>query len=88
MGWFSWMEEVEEYPLSEEEMATTTFSKKCVFCGKVHIFSEDAEKVARWRGGEYIQQVFSEKSADERELMISGTCPECRDKHMKLPDEE
>jgi len=65
-------------------MATITFTKKCIWCGKAHIFSEDAERVARWRSGAYIQNVFPEKSADERETMVSGTCPECWDKHMKV----
>jgi hypothetical protein len=59
---------------------TASFTTTCVVCRKTHRFTEDKEKVMRWLYGDYIQNVFPEKSADEREMMVSGTCPECFDK--------
>jgi hypothetical protein len=54
-----------------------TFKRQCVFCGKVHNITVDKDKFNRWRRGELIQRVWPEKSADERETMISGSCPAC-----------
>ena len=55
----------------------------CVVCGKRHDpVILDAEKYYRWKkGGECIQDVFpdSEMTKDQREILISGTCPECWD---------
>lgn len=54
----------------------------CVVCGRIHEpVVLDAEKYYRWKGGECIQDVFpdSEMTKDQREILISGTCPECWD---------
>ena len=55
----------------------------CVVCGRIHEpVILDAEKYYRWKkGGECIQDVFpdSEMTKDQREILISGTCPECWD---------
>lgn len=62
-------------------------SKRCMFCGKEHLIEMPREAFDRWRGGEHIQDVFPAMSADEREILISGTCPECWDLHMGGDDE-
>ena len=50
----------------------------CTVCGKIHEpVILDAEKFYRWKGGECIQDVFPEMTKDQREILISGTCPEC-----------
>lgn len=36
-----------------------------------------ASKVKRWQDGELIQNVFPELTNDQREMMISHTCPKC-----------
>lgn len=54
-------------------------SKKCIMCNTVHYMTLDADKVKRWRAGEKIQDVWPEMSPDEREVLISGTCPKCWD---------
>lgn len=52
----------------------------CVVCGRIHEpVILDAEKYYRWKGGECIQDVFPEMTKDQREILISGTCPECWD---------
>ena len=68
---------------------TTTFvARRCLFCGTVHCVEVDAEAYRAWRGGAYIQVAFPHMSADQREVLMSGTCPECWDKHMGDPDED
>lgn len=57
--------------------ATTIVRKRCVCCGKVHDIELDAEKVALWQAGAHIQDVWPEMPADQRETLISGTCPSC-----------
>lgn len=49
------------------------------FCGKVNEVRVEVEAYNRWQGGELIQVVFPDLSAEERELLISGTCPSCWD---------
>lgn len=59
----------------------------CVVCGKHAIVVLDAEKYDRWQRGEHIQTVWPEMSADHREVLISGTHPECWDKLFGDSDE-
>ncbi len=51
----------------------------CTLCGKVHKpVILDAEKYYQWIVRNVsIQDAFPEMSAEEREILISGTCPEC-----------
>lgn len=50
----------------------------CVVCGRIHDpVILDAEKFYRWKNGECIQDVFPEMTKEQREILISGTCPEC-----------
>ena len=61
----------------------------CVVCGKIHEpVILDAEKYYRWKDGECIQDVFPEMTKEQREILISGTCPECWDALFPEEDEE
>lgn len=51
--------------------------KKCIQCGKISVITLDKEKFMRWQNGELIQRVFPEMSAEDREVLISGTHPKC-----------
>lgn len=61
-------------------------TKKCIVCRKTSVVELDKHKFVRWIRGEHAQNVWPEKSADERELLITGTHPECWD--TMFPDEE
>lgn len=54
-------------------------SVACAYCLEVHTFECDTKGVVAWQAGELIQNALPELSADERELMISGTCGDCWD---------
>ncbi len=58
----------------------------CMGCGRSSQVQLDPALVARWEGGEPIQLVWPEMSADDRETLISGTHPACWD--AMFPDEE
>ena len=55
-------------------------SVACAYCLEVHTFECDTKGVVAWQAGELIQNALPELSADERELLISGTCGPCFDK--------
>jgi hypothetical protein len=70
--------------MTETMMVSTT----CVFCGKEHLTEVDTLKYYRWKIGESIQNVWPEMTADDRELLVSGTCPQCWEDHMKDPEDD
>lgn len=70
----------------EGEMAITTLVNRCFMCGKINNIEVDRDKLARWRAGALIQQVWPEKTDSERELMMTGIDDECWNKINK--DEE
>lgn len=58
----------------------------CPVCSKVSEMQLDPEQIQRWRDGEHIQNVFPELTANDCELMLSGTHPRCWDE--LFPEEE
>lgn len=63
-------------------------TKPCCVCGKQHDFVLNREKFLQWQDGAKIQNVFSEMSIDDREILISGTCGPCFDKLFPPLEEE
>ncbi len=61
-------------------------TKPCISCGEVSTLELEPEKVRRYEAGEHVQNVWPEKSPGERELLITGTHPDCWDK--MFPEEE
>ena len=55
-------------------------TKPCCVCNEYEVWSLDRQLVERWQGGENIQRVFPDMSAEEREVLISGIHPACWDK--------
>jgi len=72
--------------MTEPPEGTIAYSTSCVFCGKEHITHLDKVKLQRWRAGERIQLVFPEMSSDDREILISGTCPQCWSDHLEAEE--
>jgi len=59
----------------------------CRSCNKEKTLPVDSERYQKWRDGKgYIQNLFPELSADDRELMLSGTCGDCFDN--MFPEED
>lgn len=54
-----------------------TAVRLCPVCLEETRFELDPVRFARWRSGEYAQHVWPEWSAEERELLISGTHTPC-----------
>lgn len=62
--------------MHDEVMWFTT----CPFCGKTNVLSLPLEGFLEWRAGALVQDAFPDLSADEREQLISGMCPNCWEK--------
>lgn len=60
-------------------MLVTVTTRPCMMCGETSEMVLDLDKVNRWQRGEFVQNVFPELSAAERELLISGTHGHCWD---------
>lgn len=52
----------------------------CVQCGQSSTMNVSRDKLIRWHKGELAQNVFPELTPDERELLVTGTHPECWEK--------
>ena len=52
----------------------------CRMCSEIHTIPVTQEQIDRWQGGELIQNVMPELSADQRELLMSQTCGDCWEK--------
>lgn len=63
--------------------------RPCTMCGKVNTVRVPKAGFDKWRTGALIQNVLPEVSKEDRELLISGTCPPCFDKLFRgIEDEE
>ena len=58
----------------------------CWKCNTEHLIFVECEAYENWQNGDLIQDALFMLSADEREMLISGTCGECFDK--LFPDED
>jgi hypothetical protein len=69
-------------------MATIKFvTKPCTVCSRTSTLELDADAFEKWRfKGVYVQNAFPAMSADQRELLITGTHGPCWDKLMGSKD--
>ena len=54
-----------------------TLKTICPFCGETHFVQVKETDYWRYANGTMVQDAFPYLSADEREMLISGICPEC-----------
>ncbi len=65
----------------------TTISVQCKCCGKNQDLDVDPISYTKWQKGMLIQNAFPDMSADDRELLISGTCTICWEEMFPEEDE-
>ena len=56
---------------------TAVVAVPCRLCQEVTDLTVNVEGFVNWQAGELIQKALPELSADQRELLISGTCDKC-----------
>lgn len=49
----------------------------CPFCGKAHEIEVNEMDYLDWKDGMLAQEAFPYLDANEREMLISGICPDC-----------
>lgn len=52
-------------------------TKRCLFCRNQTLLDLPDEGYRKWDEGEFVQDAFPDMPAEQRELLISGTCPAC-----------
>lgn len=60
----------------------------CPLCNKEWNVPVPASEYAAWKSGKLIQDAMPSVPAEQREMLITGICPECWDKYIKLLDED
>jgi hypothetical protein len=65
---------IEVKSLGNGKVSLTT---TCSMCKEKSELVVDSVSFFAWRGGKFVQDAFPELTADEREKLISGTCPSC-----------
>ena len=67
---------------------TAVVAVPCRLCNEAKDLTVNIEGFIAWQGGKLIQEALPELDADDRELLISGTCPTCWDKMFPSDEEE
>ena len=67
---------------------TAVVAAPCRLCNEVTDLTVNVEGFVAWQGGKLIQEALPELDADQRELLISGTCPTCWEKMFPSEEEE
>jgi hypothetical protein len=52
----------------------------CPMCGAETEIIVDKPRFDAWQGGELIQRVFPDYTRTQREILITGLCPDCQSK--------
>lgn len=60
---------------------------KCPFCGDTKDIELTNDEQTAMLSGKHIQEVLPHLSKDDRERLISGTCPECWDSIFRGEDD-
>lgn len=60
----------------------------CPFCGKAHEIEVNEIDYLDWKDGMLAQEAFPYLEANEREMLISGICPNCWDDIFGQVEEE
>lgn len=54
-------------------------TRRCIHCGEKTMLALESGRLARLQAGEHVQNVWPEKPASWREMLITGTHPKCWD---------
>jgi hypothetical protein len=62
--------------------------RDCRFCKQEARVTVPAQGLWDWEHGAFAQNAFPNMSADQREMVMTGTHPECWDRFMSDPEDE
>ena len=78
---------VEEFWGSITDTVDVT-TKECMMCGETSTVKMLSHHYLEWQNGGLIDRVCPEMPKETREMLISGTHPECGDKMFQEDEEE
>jgi hypothetical protein len=67
---------------------TTTYQVKCNLCQVPQYIIAEEQEIRNFVDGMHVQQAFPHHTADERELILSHTCPTCWSQLFENGEEE
>jgi hypothetical protein len=70
---------IEMYPVEMNE-GIVTLEQECVMCGQLVVFDVDRTGYEKRLAGDLIQRCFPTLDPKFREMLVSGTCPDCWEK--------
>lgn len=70
---------------NKKEYIVTTI---CPFCGHAHEVAVSEADFWDWQDGALVQDAFPYLTADEREMLVSGICPDCWEQTFGGSDED
>lgn len=65
---------------SGKEVQMINLQVECRMCNSEHVITVSKEAYEKHKNGAHVQDAFPTLNANQRELLISGTCPTCWDK--------
>lgn len=77
-----------QYNFTRAGAPAETICKRCFHCGDTSFIQLNASDLNRYQSGEYAQDAFSYLTAEQREIIISGTHPECWNELFGKDEEE
>ena len=66
-------------------MSGIGISKTCFSCGKVSVVKVKQEQLFKYNAGALVQDAFPDLSRTEREILVSGMCPNCQSRAFHFP---
>ena len=66
-----------QYNFTRAGAPAETICKRCFYCGDTSFIQLNANDLNSYMSGKYAQDAFPYLTAEQREIIISGTCPEC-----------
>lgn len=60
-------------------MTTLLITKPCPYCERIQKVAVPESGFKAWKSGTRIQDALPGLTADDREILLSGICPECWD---------
>lgn len=61
-------------------------TRECGFCGRQVSVTVRDEDYHKYKMGAFVQDAFPYLPADQREVLISGTCGDCWDRYMRYEE--
>lgn len=74
------------YPSGTDANLLITFNVTCPQCRQITAITVERDKLQQWRAGTYVQRIWPELTPDQRELLVTGTHPQCFDAMFKDED--